>query len=67
MSKASHDTNQNTVLVIANTSIKNNVATSVLYIWKDQNIINKLVHHAMNINFIGAKLFIIRCGINQTI
>ena len=58
-------TNQDTVLVIADASIKNNVATSVLHIQKGQNIINKSIHHAMNVNSIKAKLFAIKCRINQ--
>ena len=58
-------TNQDIVLVIADASIKNNVATSVLYIWKGQNIINKSIHHAMNGNSIKAKLFAIGYRMNQ--
>ena len=60
-------TNQDTLLFIADASIKNNVVISVLHIQKGQNIINKSIHHAMNVNSIKAKLFAIRCRINQAI
>jgi len=53
------------MLIIADISFKNNVATSVSHIWRKQEIITKLVYHVSNINFIEAKLFAIRCGINH--
>ena len=55
---------QNTVFIIANMSIKNNVTASVSHIWRKQEIITKLVYYAFNINFMEAELFTIRCGIN---
>jgi len=57
--------NQDTILIIADTSIKNNITTLVFHIQKSHNIINKFVHHAMNINSTEAKLFVIRCRIDQ--
>jgi len=51
------------MLIIVDMSFKNNVTISV--IWREQEIITKLVHHAFNVNFIKAKLFAIRCRINH--
>jgi len=59
--------NQNTVLIIYDASIKNNLATSLLYIYSSQSILVKTIHHIFNITFTEAKLFLIRCGINQAI
>ena len=56
--------NQDTVFIIADVSIINNVATSVSYIQRERDIIVKIVYHATNVNFIEAKLFI-RYGINH--
>ena len=49
--------NQDTILVIMDASIKNNVATSVFYIWKDHNIIIKSIHYTMNVNSTEVELF----------
>jgi len=56
--------NSNTILVISDASIKNNVATSISHICNSINIISKTIHYTMNIIFIKVKLFLIRCGIN---
>lgn len=58
--------NQDTVLIITN-SIKNNIATSISYIFKGQEIITKSIHHTMNMTSTKAKIFAIRCGINHII
>ena len=42
-------------LVVTDTSIKNNVATSII----------KTLHHVVNVKTTEAELFTIRCGINQ--
>ena len=55
------------MLIISDTSIKNNVATLVSYIYRDQEIIAKSVYHIMNITSIEAKLFTIRYRINHAI
>ena len=55
---------QNTVLVISNTSIKNNITTSVSHICRGQDIIAKIIHHTINVTFTKAKFFAIRCSIN---
>ena len=45
-------------------NIKNNITTSVSHIWREQEIITKLVYYAFNVNFMEAELFTIRCEIN---
>ena len=55
------------MLIISDTSIKNNVATLVSYIYRDQEIIAKSVYYIMNITSIEAKLFTIRYRINHAI
>ena len=57
--------NQNTILIIANTSIKNNITTLVSHVCKAHNIINKSVYHAMNVNFTEVELFTIKYKIDQ--
>ena len=52
-------------LVIIDTSIKNNVATSIAHIHIHDKPIMKTLHYALNITTTEAKLFVIRCGINQ--
>ena len=52
-------------LIISNASIKNNIATSIVYIHIHNKPVIKTLHHAVNITSIEAKLFTIRCGINQ--
>jgi len=58
---------QDIVLIILDTSIKNNVATLVSYIHWGQDIITKTVHHAINVMSTKAELFAIRCRINWAI
>jgi len=55
------------VLIISNASVKNNVAISILHIYRGQEIIAKLVYYAINITFTKAELFVIRWGINYII
>jgi len=57
--------NQDTILIIVDTSIKNNIATLVFHIQKSHNIINKSVYYTMNVNSTEAELFTIRCRIDQ--
>ena len=59
--------NPNTVIVISDASIKNNVATSSSYIYNNQNIIAKSIHHAINVTSTKVELFTIRYRINQAI
>jgi len=52
-------------VVISDTSIKNQVATLIAHIYVHDNSIIKTHHHAINVTFTEAKIFAIRCGINQ--
>ena len=44
---------------------KNNIATSVLHIRRQHEIIKKTVYHIMNVMFTKAEIFAIRCSISQ--
>jgi len=52
------------MLIVLDASVKNNVATSISYICRGQEMILKTVHHTMNIASLEAELFTIRYGIN---
>jgi len=52
-------------LVIPDMGIKNNVATSITYVHIYDKPIVKMVYHVVNITSTEAKLFAIRCSINQ--
>jgi len=56
-----------TVIIISNTSIKKNIATSVLHVYSGCNILAKTIHHAINVTSIEVELFAIRCSINQAV
>jgi len=57
----------NSVVIISNMSIRNNVAISILHIHSYTNDIKKTIHHTVNITLTEAKLFAIRRGINEII
>ena len=57
--------NPSHALVITNASIKNNMATSIAYIYIHNRSVVKILHHTVNINNTEAKLFVIRYDINQ--
>jgi len=52
------------VVVVSDTSIKNNTTISIAYIHLLSNSIKKAIHHIVNITSIEAKLFAIKYGIN---
>ena len=52
-------------IVTSDTSIKNNIATSIAYIHIVDKPLTKTVYHAVNVMSTEAELFAIRCGINQ--
>jgi len=52
-------------LIISDTSIKYHIAISILYIYIHNKLVIKTFHHAVNVITMEAKLFAIRCGINQ--
>jgi len=53
------------VLIIIDASIKNNIATSISYIHIQDESITKTLYHAVNVTSTEAKLFAIRCNVNQ--
>jgi len=53
------------ILIISDTSVKNNVTTSVSHIHKEQEIIAKTIHYAMNVMSTKTGLFAIRYSINH--
>ena len=57
----------NIVIVVLDTSIKDNIATSIAHVHSFNNHLKKMLHHAINITSTEAKLFALRCGINQAI
>ena len=56
--------NSKSVIIVSDTSIKNNIATSIMHIYLLSNPIKKMIHHTVGITSTEAKLFTIRCGIN---
>ena len=54
-------------IIASDASIKNNVATSITHIHMVDKFLMKTIHHTINITSTEAKLFAIRCGINQSI
>ena len=52
-------------LVIADTSIKNDIATSISHIHSSNRLLVKTVHHASFVTSTEVELFAIRCSINQ--
>jgi len=54
-------------IVISNASIRNNIATLILHIHFLNKPVIKMIYYAVNITITKAKLFAIRCGINQAI
>jgi len=55
-----------TVDIVSDTSIKNNVTTSVAHIHLFNNPLKKTLHYVINITSTEVELFAIRYGINQT-
>ena len=52
-------------LIVTNTSIKNNMATSIAHIYIHDKPVIKTLHHVVNVTSTEAELFSIRCSINQ--
>ena len=57
-------TKPNIVIIISDTSIKNNVATSIAHIYSFNSPLKKTLHHTINITSIEVELFTIRYSIN---
>ena len=56
-----------TAVVISDASIKNQVTTSIAHIYTHNSPVIKIIHYTINVTLTEAKLFIIRCSINQAI
>ena len=52
-------------LIVTSTSIKDNIATSVVHVHQANSPLIKTVHHTVFVTSFKAELFAIRCGINQ--
>jgi len=57
--------NQDTIFIIVNASIDNNIAFLISHIHRGQEIITKSIYYVMNITSTKAELFDIRCNINH--
>ena len=62
----SSSTSSNT-LIVMNTSVKSNITIFITYIHIYNKPIIKTLHHTINVTSTEAKLFTIRCDINQVI
>jgi len=56
--------NHNTILIISDVSVQNNITILVLHIWREHEIITKTIHHAINVTSTEAELFAIRYSIS---
>ena len=56
---------QSIAIVASDASIKNDIATSISYIYVTNHLLIKTLHHVTFVTSTKAKLFAIRCGINQ--
>ena len=54
-----------TAVIVSDVSIKNQVATFITHIHVHDNPVIKTLHHTINVTSTEAKLFAIRCGLNQ--
>jgi len=55
------------VIIVIDTSIKNQVATSISHVHNHYRLVIKTVYYAVNVMTTKAKFFVIRYGINQAI
>ena len=53
--------------IVSDMSIKNNVATSIIYIHTFDKLLMTMIHHGIHVTSTEAELFTIRCGINQSL
>ena len=54
-------------IVVSNASINNHIATSILHVHSHNKPVIKMIHKVVNVTTTKAKLFAIRCGINQAV
>ena len=55
------------IIIISDTSIKNNVVTLLSHVCSGYNIFSKTIYYIINIISTKTELFTIRCGINQVV
>jgi len=54
-----------TAIIVSDASIKNNIATSISHMHIANQPLIKALHHTVLVTTTEAKLFVIRCSINQ--
>lgn len=59
-------TSSSTTLMITDTSVKNNVTSSIAHIHVRNKPIVKVLHNTVNITLSEAEFFALKCGINHT-
>lgn len=59
--------NPKSIIIIDDTSIKNNVTSLIFYVHSNLNFVTKTVYHTIKVTTTEIKLFAIRYGINQAI
>ena len=59
------NTSPSSAIIVTDTSIKDNIATSIAHIHQANFFLTKTVHHAVFITSSEAELFAMRCSINQ--
>jgi len=59
--------NSHSSIIISNTSIRNNIATSISHIHLHNKPVIKIIHHTVNVITTEAKLFATRYSINQAV
>lgn len=59
-------TSSSTALMITDTSVKNNVTSSIAHIHVRNKPIVKVLHNTVNITLSEAEFFALKCGINHT-
>jgi len=57
----------NTIIVISDASIKNNITIFIVHIHSFSSFIKKMLYHAINITSTETELFAIRCRISQAV
>ena len=55
------------IIIVSNVSIRNNIAIFISHIYSHLNKVKKTIHHIVNVSSTKAKLFAIRCGVDQAI
>ena len=52
------------IIVVSDTSVRNNIAISISYVYSYSNNVKKIIYHVINITSTEAELFTIRYRIN---